>query len=678
MKKFKKAAALLLTGALLAGSASAMFTASAAKTETIGGEDVLGSYQNDFNDTTLAELESDFYFAYDSVDNTNNITNDENTWKLDTITAAEAATYMGAADGKLLRKSGVSMEGTDPERFSFQQLYMYYKNQSFSNFEMEITVAPSPRTVNMIHFAPQCDNQSSIYKNGFTLAFLAGTGNNGITMWLGDDEDARTALKNWNIGTSGTNAVSAQNSKGEYASYQFKIRFENGVASVYVDGAETPALKREGLAEGNYYASVALGKVIWGTTTVDDFSIKEIVPEVVVDRLEEKGKYLNCFGAGDLAAVLGDDFALRYDNENWNTAEAATELSVSDAANYLVVENGALRRKNTGETGETGIWDGVRPYWQQVYLYYKNQSFRNFEFSVDMQFSPASFTEIRFAPYTSGTIYSSGFTFAVKADGVNYRMILGDYEEMNSNLYGNENNWSIADSVSQYVFNNGSEGVTFNIRITFDNGTAKVYLNGGEEPVLVRSGLQRVDYYPAIALGAATGWGPTTVDNFSITELENVYAVSADNNGAKMVLREVNDIKEAGFKAATADGEIVVSTDYANESARGKLPFKVMDGAVYYSDLDLDGEMGATDVAMLRTYLLNGNDSALADITKDGAVNILDFVRMKKVMASVDTVEATDGRYTYYFILPEGATEVTPYYITNDGTEITGEVIVLN
>lgn len=681
MKKLKKAAALLLTGALLAGSVSAMFTASAATTETIGNEDVLGNYQNDFNGAALTDLADDFSFFYDSSDNTNGdgspITNDESSWGLDAITAEQARSYIDIFDGKIQRKDTDSSDN-NTERFCYRQLYMYYKNQSFSNFEMNITVTPSPQTVNMIHFAPQCDSQSSIYKNGFTLAFLAGTGSNGITMWLGDDTDARTALSNWNIGTSGTNAVSTQNSKNEYASYQFKIKFENGVASVYVDGAEKPALKREGLAEGNYYASVVLGKVKWGKTTVDDFSIKEIVPEVVVDRLEEKGKYLNCFGAGDLAAVLGDDFALRYDHEGWVSAEASTELSVSKAENYLTIENGALRRKRAAETEETGIWEGVRPYWQQVYLYYKKQSFRNFEFSVDLQFSPASFTEIRFSPYTQGTIYSSGFTFAVKADGKDYKMILGDYKEMESNLTAsNGNNWIIAESVSQYVFNEDAENLSFNIRITFDNGTANVYLNGGADPVLTRSGLQRVDYYPSIALGVATDWGPTIVDNFSITELDNICDASAEGNGAKMVLREVNNIKEVGFKVTTANGDEKVFTDYANKGARGKLPFKVVDGVVYYFDIDLDGVMGETDFAKLRTYLLN-DDEKLVDLNKDDKTDILDLVIMKKVIASVDTVEATEGRYTYYFILPEGAKKVIPYFIKNDDTEITGEEITLS
>lgn len=124
-------------------------------------------------------------------------------------------------------------------------------------------------------------------------------------------------------------------------------------------------------------------------------------------------------------------------------------------------------------------------------------------------------------------------------------------------------------------------------------------------------------------------------------------------------------------------GEIKVSTDYVSANARGKLPFKVAQDGVYYADIDLDGDVGATDISSLKITLLSGADNTAADINGDTIINILDLIKLKKLLTGADAVEPTTGRYTYYFNTPDGAETVTPYYILNDGTEILGEAVVI-
>ncbi len=666
MKKFKKASALILSGALIAGTFSAMITANAAKSETIGSGTALASYENDFNaDDLSSALGDDFSFGYD---NTNYVATG-----ISIIDKTAASDYLSYDNGTIMRqnKSDEADYGNDGCRPYWQQLYMTYKNQTFGDFEFNVKLQTSAQTFNAINFSPYIN--SPIYNNGFTFAFK---NNVSYNMFLGTAEEARTDLRDWRVNEESTAEHYTTPTNRENDTLDIKITFKSGTAAVYIDGEKV--LEKSGLPTVGYYVSFALGsKSYWGSTVIDDFSIKEIENQATSERSETRGSYFNGFGSKTLAAALGDDFYLRYDNENWASAQASTELSVSDAVKYIEIKDGSLRRKNIGETGETDIWDGLRPYWQQVYLYYKNQSFENFEFSADMNFSPHTFNEIRFSPSTDGTIYSSGFTFAVKNDGGNYRMILGDGIEISENLkYENGNNWIISESVAQYVYS-AAGNAKINVKIKFDNGKAAVYLDGSETPVLERDGLPCIEYYPSIALGAATGWGDTLIDNLSVAEYDNIVSTEADATGSKLVLRSVRDVKEVGFKATSADGEIKVSTDYVSANARGKLPFKVAQDGVYYADIDLDGDVGATDISSLKITLLSGGDNTAADINGDTLINILDLIKLKKLLTGTDTVEPTTGRYTYYFNTPDGAETVTPYYILNDGTEILGEAVVI-
>lgn len=666
MKKFKKASALILSGALIAGTFSAMLTANAAKSETIGSGTALASYENDFNaDDLSSALGDDFSIGYDSDSAVGPA--------LTALTVEEADNYSDLLDGQIVRINNDNLEITqDSRRPYWQQLYFYYKNQTFKNFEFSVDLTSTNDGFEMLHFAPS--TSGTIYASGFTLATKYDADKTQYDLFLGNAAEAATDLDFFYIKKDSTAAHASVTGKGK--TVNIKITFNNGIAVAYIDGEKV--LEKTGLEQIEYYPAVTLGynsAANW-QGSFDNFKITETEAASTFERVEQRGIYSNNFDA-NMATALGDDFYLRYDNENWESAQASTELSVSGAAKYIEIKDGSLRRKNIGETGETDIWDGLRPYWQQVYLYYKNQSFENFEFSADMNFSPHTFNEIRFSPSTDGTIYSSGFTFAVKNDGGNYRMILGDSSEIAANLTkANGNNWIISESVAQYVYS-AAENAKINVKIKFDNGKAAVYLDDSETPVLERDGLPCVEYYPSIAIGATTGWGDTLIDNLSVTEYDNIVSTEADATGSKLVLRSVKDVKEVGFKATSADGEIKVSTDYVSANARGKLPFKVAQDGVYYADIDLDGEVGATDISSLKITLLSGADNTAADINGDTLVNILDLIKLKKLLAGADTVEPTTGRYTYYFNMPGGAETVTPYYILNDGTEILGEAVVI-
>ena len=110
-------------------------------------------------------------------------------------------------------------------------------------------------------------------------------------------------------------------------------------------------------------------------------------------RSESDGVYENDFDAADLATALGNDFEIRYDNEN-RVSATPEKLSVTEAGKYLALTDGRLTRINAPSENPN---DSRRPYWQQVYLYYKNQSFKNFELSLDLTNTHDGFEMLHFA-----------------------------------------------------------------------------------------------------------------------------------------------------------------------------------------------------------------------------------------------------------------------------------------
>ena len=660
MKKFKKASALILSGALIAGTFSAMLTANAAKSETIGNGTTLASYENDFNaDDLSSALGDDFSIGYDSDSAVGSA--------LTALTVEEADNYSDLLDGQIVRINNDNLENTqDSRRPYWQQLYFYYKNQAFESFEFSVDLTNTHDGFEMLHFAPS--TSGTIYASGFTLAAKYNAFEKQYDLFLGNAAEAATDLDFFYIKQDSTAAHTSIT--GKEKTVNVKITFSDGTAVAYIDGEKV--LEKTGLDKEAYYPAVALGYNLaadW-QGSFDNFKITGTGVASTFERVEQRGIYSNNFDARDMTTALGDDFEIRYDHENWLSA-TPRKLTVSEADDYADLLDGQIVRINNASESST---DGMRPYWQQLYFYYKNQTFENFEFSVDLTSTHDGFEMIHFAPAVDGSIYSSGFTLATKYDAfkTQYDLFLGNAAEATTDL---DFFYIKQDSTAAHASVTG-KGKTVNIKITFDNGTAVAYIDG--EKVLEKTGLEQIEYYPSVTLGynLASDW-QGSFDNFSIREYDNVVSTEADATGSKLILRSVKDVKEVGFKATSADGEIKVSTDYVSANARGKLPFKVAQDGVYYADIDLDGEVGATDISSLKIMLLSGADNTAADINGDTLVNILDLIKIKKLLTSADTVEPTSGRYTYYFNTPDGAETVTPYYILNDGTEILGEAVVI-
>ena len=660
MKKFKKASALILSGALIAGTFSAMLTANAAKSETIGSGTALASYENDFNaDDLSSALGDDFSIGYDSDSAVGSA--------LTALTVEEADNYSDLLDGQIVRINNDNLENTqDSRRPYWQQLYFYYKNQAFESFEFSVDLTNTHDGFEMLHFAPS--TSGTIYASGFAFVAKYNAFEKQYDLFLGNAAEAATDLDFFYIKQDSTAAHTSIT--GKEKTVNVKITFSDGTAVAYIDGEKV--LEKTGLDKEAYYPAVALGYNLaadW-QGSFDNFKITGTGVASTFERVEQRGIYSNNFDARDMTTALGDDFEIRYDHENWLSA-TPRKLTVSEADDYADLLDGQIVRINNASESST---DGMRPYWQQLYFYYKNQTFENFEFSVDLTSTHDGFEMIHFAPAVDGSIYSSGFTLATKYDAfkTQYDLFLGNAAEATTDL---DFFYIKQDSTAAHASVTG-KGKTVNIKITFDNGTAVAYIDG--EKVLEKTGLEQIEYYPSVTLGynLASDW-QGSFDNFSIREYDNIVSTEADATGSKLILRSVKDVKEVGFKATLADGEIKVSTDYVSANARGKLPFKVAQDGVYYADIDLDGEVGATDISSLKITLLSGGDNAAADINGDTLVNILDLIKLKKLLTGTDTVEPTTGRYTYYFNTPDGAETVTPYYILNDGTEILGEAVVI-
>ena len=426
-------------------------------------------------------------------------------------------------------------------------------------------------------------------------------------------------------------------------------------------------MEKTGLPKVSYYAAVSLG--FGGTSAFDDFSY-ETTDEITYERIEEVGKYSNNFNAFGLGHALKDDFSFAYDEQNTKSDQLVPK-TFDEISGYIKLENGAVNRVEK----ESWNGDNMRAYWQQVYAYYKNQSFNNFTFSVNLKTHGSGFNIIHFSPSLNGSIYESGFSFVVKNnDGNTHAMFLGNSEEATQALGGP---WVGNNSTAAYA-EKGLGAEFYNVKIDFTNGTAKAYING--EKVMEKTGLPKVSYYAAVSLGFG---GTSAFDDFSVEETANVEHAAVNNTIAELTVKNVDGVSEVGYDVYyTVNGAEKtdnLSTVYVNSAAAGKIPYIALSEKVYYLDLNTDGAVDSADLAALRKDLLGNANGALSDVNGDKEVNILDLVHIKKVLAA-DRIE-TDcdtEKYNYAFSLSDalksaddGKIILKPYIIC-DGVRIDG------
>lgn len=518
MKNFKKILSLAIAVCLVIGAVP-MFTTSA-ETEPAF------SYTQNFDSLgSVSDLSADFHTRFSKTTSVSNCTT--------FIETDDLKNYMVISNGRLARIKNNTVEnaygenGKDATRPQWGQMYMFYKHRTFSEFEVSVDLVNiNPSAFNMLHFGTNMAGDP--YRQGFTVCVRPDKDNakTKMAVFLGSNTEVKSVLgTNWYIPVNNTSSVTADAVYSE--GVNLKVAFKDGIATVYING--TAAITRT-FAADEYY--IALAGAHAGT--YDNFTITS--NDVADDwcRTEFGGYYENDFDAnGDHYGIL-EDFYLGYTPTN-SKGSAAKALDVDEAVKYFTFINGTYERSTTDVLNkETGA-DGARPWFQQVYMYYKNQTFKEFEMEVDMKCGSRmdSFQMIHFGGSLTGNIYSQGFSVVASYNTDNKSQLeffLGTAAEAGIDLS------------AHYIKNTSTASFgyidypqdTIHLKITFKDGTANLYVNNSETPVATKSGLLKTNYYVALC----EGWRTGSFDNLKITattpalertEADGVYSNNFNN-----------------------------------------------------------------------------------------------------------------------------------------------------
>lgn len=143
----------------------------------------------------------------------------------------------------------------------------------------------------------------------------------------------------------------------------------------------------------------------------------------------------------------------------------------------------------------------------------------------------------------------------------------------------------------------------------------------------------------AVDLSGVSAIGDKAFMNTSLTEARfsknTVYLGFDAFAGTK--LQKAAFAGDAEFIAKTAFGDNAETVIYCNKGA-GAESYAAENGMSYryFGDLDSDGYFTATDLSLLKRYLLNSDsafDPTASDVNADSRVDILDLVRLKKLAA---------------------------------------------
>ena len=376
--------------------------------------EVSGSYTNDFNASDLsAALGNDFSFAYDAQDTLFD--------QLVPKTFEEASEYLKLENGAITRVEKEAWMGENMRPY-WQQMYAYYKTQSFDEFTFSVDLKTNGSAFNIIHFTPALNK--SIYESGFSFAVKNNDGNT-HAMFLGTYDEAIQVLGGAWVGNNGTSARAEVEGLGSDF-YNVKINFKGGTALVYINGIKV--LEKVGLPQDSYYAAVSLGFA--NGSAFDNFSYSSLDSSDTFKPSEESGRYENSFNANSLKAAFNDDFCFVYDAQD-SVGEKLIAKSFDEAKEYLKLQNGAVTRIEK----ENWMGDNFRPYWQQMYAYYKNQCFGNFTFSVDLKTCGGAFNILCGDVNPSGKLadtWASDFSEYPSSEGFNES---DDYVNYTEDIY---------------------------------------------------------------------------------------------------------------------------------------------------------------------------------------------------------------------------------------------------
>lgn len=642
--------------------------------EAWGRTEFGGYYENDFNaNGDHYGILDDFYLGYTPTNSMGSAC-----VALDVDEAPEYFTFINGAYERLIVDTYNGETGTDGARPYFQQVYMYYKNQAFKEFEMEVDMTiPRNGTFQMIHFGPSLTG--NIYSQGFSVVARQDTDNaNRMEFFLGTNSEAKTDLDFYFIKNNST-AAHGYVDYTEVKAMTLKVVFKAGTATLYVDGTEL--ISKSGLATANYYVALCEG---WRTGSFDNLKITATTP--ALERTETDGSYINNFN-NLMKDELAEDFGFFYDkyvsaddqSETSNDMVAATN-GTNYYNNLFKVDSNITRTFATGIDVDSGN-GGNKPARSMMYYTYKNQKFTDFTLEVDAYYpgNGNCYDLITVGDYGQGIYNNNGYVVGFRHTGAaKTDVFVGTSEQAKANYCS----WGPNTAYDYYTsYTNPAGDKNLAIKIVVENGMLSLYINDEAiftDDFAVPVGV--VEGYISLANGIDKN---ATYDNLSIVGDAKLSYNAAIGQKVALGTTSNSDVDDIGYEISFGDQWSSASVSDINAVSAGKLNFFVnAEGDIVYADVNGDGSADADDVVAVRVGLLN--DTECADINEDGEFNIIDLVKIKKASATtVETIKASEGVYTYVLDFAgvidgyTGEAIVTPYYVLN-GATIYGEAVTVN
>lgn len=161
---------------------------------------------------------------------------------------------------------------------------------------------------------------------------------------------------------------------------------------------------------------------------------------------------------------------------------------------------------------------------------------------------------------------------------------------------------------------------------------------------------------------------------YDCTSLTDVTLFSRDATIGELAfgyyyISRKQDGKVEGFILHAYEGS--TAEEYTTEH---ELSFLKLTGLVKKGDVDGDGEINSKDLVALIKHLLgvtviNSNELEASDLNSDNTINIIDLIRLKKVLVAQANDNPTINQYTVTFIDWDGA--VLKTQIVNEGEDAT-------
>lgn len=539
-----------------------------------------GKYQNNFNETTLSALSSDFTFYHDTKDkSTNSLKNITNDIKI--------SNYMTVENGKLERVFNSNEElqpWEDGNRPYWCMTYYTYKNQKFKDFSLTVDAHLSSWGTSY-HAITVGSNGGGFKSNGgYTLGFQIK--DNKLCTFLGNASAVQKDFDDWYIHDTSNKKTVDQTSDNLYT---IKLTVENGLATVEINGVAIYVNRAVGEVDG--YISLCNG--ISTGSYFDNLSIESIKPVGNI-RVEETGKYQNNFNSIDLETLAGD-FNFYHDTTSTKNNSLKDITSDETLSKYMTVANGVVERKFNSEADFEPGKDGNRPYWSMMYYTYKNQSFTEFTMTVDAYLNNWGSTYHAITVGTMGDGFKSngGYTLGFQIRNGKLNTYLGKAGDVKTNF----DDWYIHDSANTSFVTEAADKM-YKIEMTVKEGLATVKING--ETVYKDHAVGELSGYISLCNGVDKNG--SYFDNFQIEGLQSSSIIES------------------------ADG-----SEYLNKFTSGLTEISLKDFKAFYSDNLSSSENLLTEEGFTEHWKLSGG----AVVRKDQSGEYFDETHFMAMMTFI-------------------------------------------